>query len=62
MSKYNKSKAEKVFAQTQTKTKQSVDIHTLEKQKRAEHTASLKAQRLAKVASDKKSAAAAKTK
>lgn len=55
MSKRGKMKAEKLFAETQTKLEQATDKQTREKEQRVEHAASLKAQRLAKkVIEDKK--------
>ena len=62
MSKRGKLKAEKIFAATQKKNEQSADIQEQEKKQRAERTASLKALRLAKAASDEKIAIAAKSK
>jgi len=61
MSKRGKLKAEKLFADTQKKNKQSANKQDLEKKQRAERTASLKALRLAKAASDEIIASAAKT-
>jgi len=62
MSKHGKMKAEKLFAETQKKNTQVSNKQNQEKQQRIEHTANLKAQRIAKAASDEKIAKAAKSK
>jgi hypothetical protein len=54
MSKHGKKKGEKMFADAQKKSEQAADEQQKEQQTRADHTASLKAQRLAKKASDAK--------
>lgn len=59
MFKSGKSKAEEQFAKTQKKNDQASKEIDSEKQKRAEHGASLKALRLAKQVSDLKAAKAA---
>jgi hypothetical protein len=62
MSKRGKLKAEKMFADAKKKNEQSENRQDQEKKERAQRTASLKALRLAKAASDEKIANAAKTK
>ncbi len=52
-----KSKAEKLFAATQKKNKQSLNEKEKTRQERAEHVASLRALRLAKEAADKEATA-----
>jgi len=52
MSKHGKKKGEKLLADAQKKSEQNADQQQKEQQTRMDHTASLKAQRLAKKASD----------
>jgi hypothetical protein len=52
-----KSKAEKLFAATQKKNKQSLNENEKARQERAEQVARLRALRLAKEAADKEAAA-----
>ena len=56
MMKSAKSRAEEKFAATQKKYKQAVKEKEKERQKELEHTASLRALRLAKEAADKEAA------
>jgi len=62
MSKHGKKKGEKLFADALKKSEQTADQQQKAQQTRIDHTASLKAQRLAKKASDEKIARLAEKK